>query len=145
METTDDGSTEKQPRGRPVGSSNKFSKQARAMAEATGELPHEFLLRIARGEPILHKSKNPVTGEFEDDYVIPRFEDRMDCAKAAAPYFAPKFATVEITQRVSDDELDKIIASLAAETGFSNSSSGEGQEKQGIRTAPGQRRRLNQV
>lgn len=132
MENTDGNtSTGKKKPGRPVGSTNKFSIKSRELAEATGILPHEFLLLVVRGEPIKHKVKNPVTGLFEEELIVPKWEDRLDCAKAAAPYYAPKFATVEVIQKVSDDELDAIIKSLAAEAGIGDGTGGEGQEDEG--------------
>ena len=39
-------------RGRPQGSLSKIAQEAREKAQATGLLPHEFLLSIARGEII---------------------------------------------------------------------------------------------
>lgn len=91
--------------GRKVGAVNKASSEARQHAQSTGELPHEFLLRVARGESI--------------DEHVPEFRDRVDAAKAAAPYFAPRLAAtaVELTQKsktaqeMTDDELEAIIAS----------------------------------
>jgi len=38
--------------GRKAGSVNKASAVAREEAAKTGELPHEFLLRVSRGEMI---------------------------------------------------------------------------------------------
>lgn len=111
--------------GRPIGSTNRLAMEAREKARATGELPHEFLLRIARGEVITRKILDPATGaqiEIVEDY---DFEARRDAAKAAAPYFAPKISTVEIIKGVQDDELDSIIAELAAQTGFSFGAGGE--------------------
>ena len=45
-------------------------------------LPHEFLLRVVRGEEI--------------DGYKPTFHDRMFAAKSAAPYFAPKLASIVV-------------------------------------------------
>lgn len=75
--------------GRKLGSLNKVSKRAREEAAATGELPHEFLLRIARGESI--------------DGHAPAFNERIDAAKAAAPYFAPRLATTSIDANVRSE------------------------------------------
>lgn len=44
-------------------------------------LPHEFLLAVTRGEMI-------------GDYV-PTFQELLEAAKAAAPFFAPKLSAVE--------------------------------------------------
>ncbi|WP_199235164.1 hypothetical protein [Azospirillum sp. TSA6c] len=65
--------------GRKVGAVQKVAREAREKAAASGMLPHEFLLAIMRDE---------VAGE------TPTFEQRLDAAKAAAPYYAPKLAAV---------------------------------------------------
>jgi hypothetical protein len=70
--------------GRPKGAVSKLSATAVAHAKATGELPHEFLLRVVRGECI------------DDQY--PTLGQRIAAAVSAAPYFAPKLAAIE--QRV---------------------------------------------
>ncbi|WP_139224878.1 hypothetical protein [Dokdonella immobilis] len=85
---------------------NKISKRAREAAAKTGELPHEFLLRIARGEKI---------GEHE-----PTFQERVDAAKAAAPYYAARLGAVDVNAKVrtaarslrelSDEELIHLAA-----------------------------------
>lgn len=72
--------------GRKLGGVNKMSKKAREEAAMTGELPHEYLLRISRGEEI--------------DGYKPTFTERMDAAKAAAPYFAPRLSTTDVNARV---------------------------------------------
>jgi hypothetical protein len=59
-----------------------LSQEAIEAATKTGELPHEFLLRVLRGEAI--------------DGEKPAFDKRIDAAKAAAPYFAPRLATATI-------------------------------------------------
>jgi hypothetical protein len=75
--------------GRKPGSVNKASMRAREEAAKTGELPHEFLLRISRGEEI-----NSHT---------PSFAERMDAAKAAAPYFAARLSTTVIDATVNGE------------------------------------------
>lgn len=80
--------------GRPVGAIQKWSRKAIIEAAATGELPHQFLLRVSRG------------GEV--DGREPTFEERLDAAKAAAPYFAPKLAQVE--QKIETTTIHKISA-----------------------------------
>lgn len=131
--------TKKNKGGRPLGAANRLAIEARERAQATGELPHEFLLRIARGEPIFRKvvALDGNTKEVQEEY---SFEDRKDAAKAAAPYFAPKISTVEVIRGVADDELDSIIAKLATETGLSAGLSGETEEDEG-QASPTPRRR----
>ena len=83
--------------GRPKGAISKMSAASRQAAAATGELPHEFLLRVMRGEPI-------------EDHT-PTFEERLDAAKAAAPFYAPRLATQQVKlsgqtlREASDEEL----------------------------------------
>lgn len=67
--------------GRPKGAVSKLSATAVAHAKSTGELPHEFLLRVVRGECI--------------DNLVPTLEQRISAAVSAAPYFAPKLAAIE--------------------------------------------------
>ena len=62
---------------------------------AAGELPHEFLLRITR--------EGQVDGEDVG------LDTRIECAKAAAPYFAPRLSSVELVKNVGDDALLAII------------------------------------
>ena len=67
--------------GRPKGAVAKMTASAVAHAKSTGELPHEFLLRVVRGETI--------------DEQIPSLEQRIAAAVSVAPYFAPKLAAIE--------------------------------------------------
>ena len=63
--------------GRKRGGVNSLSLEARKAAAKTGELPHELLLALARGQKsVLGKS--------------PTDEQRIDAMKAAAPYYAPR-------------------------------------------------------
>lgn len=114
-------------RGRPRGSLSKIAEEAREQAKATGLLPHEFLLSVARGEPVYKTIALPdgSTKRVQEDYGLPV---RLDAAKAAAPYYAPKISTVEVITGVPDAELDIIIAQLAAQAGLDTSASGEDSE-----------------
>jgi hypothetical protein len=101
----------RQGAGRKTGSVNRISQRARDEATKTGELPHEFLLRVSRGEKI---------GEHE-----PGFLERVDAAKAAAPYFAPRLSTTAIdanitnrnktAREMTDAELMAIVAGRPVE------------------------------
>ncbi len=68
--------------GRKVGSVNRMSAKARQEAAKLGELPHAFLARVARGEEI--------------DGHKPTFAERIDAAKAAAQYFAPRLTAAHV-------------------------------------------------
>lgn len=67
--------------GRKKGVPNTRTQERVAKAEASGLMPHEFLLSVARGEKI---------GTY-----TPTFAERIDAAKAAANYYAPKLSNVE--------------------------------------------------
>lgn len=68
--------------GRKKGGKNRLNMEARAEAQKDGGLlPHEFLLKVSRGEPI--------------DGHHPTFQERVEAAKAAAPYFQPKLAQIQ--------------------------------------------------
>ena len=64
--------------GRKKGSTNKMTRAAREVAAATGKLPHEILLEVARGGCLPGRKGKPTKGE------------QMEAAKAAAPYYAPR-------------------------------------------------------
>lgn len=117
--------------GRPPGSLGRFAKAAREAAAATGKLPHEILLDMARGEPISRKVFDEGTGTWVVRQEAVDMDMVLDAAKAGAPYFAPKIATVEVIQGVDNAALDAIIASAAAAAGVSVGSSGEGEETEG--------------
>ena len=67
--------------GRPKGAKTKASVEMIADAKAAGELPHEFLLRVARGEPI---------GDH-----LPTFDQRVKAAIAGARFYAPQLSSIE--------------------------------------------------
>ena len=118
--------------GRPKGSVQKLTTQAREQAKEMGLLPHEWLLKITRGEPIVQSrwvdvvdSKGKITGrEVITGLVYPDLQMRQDSAKAAAPYYAPRLATQVVTIRgredllnsFTDQQLDEAIIALEKET-----------------------------
>ena len=88
--------------GRKPGSRNKLTRAAVAAAAATGELPHEFLLRVSRGEPFVeaHCIKTKAEdGSVRDEWMgrtrRPTADERISAATSAAPYYAPKLASIE--------------------------------------------------
>lgn len=111
--------TGKRGPGRPLNSTNKLSRAAIAAASANGELPHMFLLRIMRGEVMSTDVMNPETGQLSKVYQVPDLPMRMDAAKAAAPYFAPKLQAVEFSASLADEELNQLLAIYGAQAGFS--------------------------
>lgn len=74
--------------GRPKGSVNRMATRAREEAAKAGMLPHELLLAISRGEAI--------------DGHVPSFAERVDAAKAAAPFYAPKLAAVDVNAQTEN-------------------------------------------
>ena len=111
--------------GRPVGAISTMTRAARESAKATGLLPHEWLLKVMRGEAIPHT----IATEVKDDdgkvigyteetrNVYPSMDMRQDAAKAAAPFYAPKLAAQVIdlsVNKMTDEELDEELTELAA-------------------------------
>jgi hypothetical protein len=100
--------------GRPKGAVTRVSLIARAEAKALGLLPHEWLLKIARGEPVeqtywkdvLDSRGNFKCKELVTEDIYPTIDMRADCAKAAAPYYAPRLATQVITVRTAEDKFN---------------------------------------
>lgn len=90
--------------GRPKGSLAKVTAKAREAAMETGLLPHEWLLKVSRGEPveqkrwkiIYDKQGNEKSRELITEEVYADFPTRLDAAKAAAPFYAPKLAVQQV-------------------------------------------------
>lgn len=98
--------------GRPKGTPhNALSAATRRAALESGLLPHEWLLLVARGEGIPHTLVKEITDEFGTiierkltEYLhYPTFTERTECAKAAAPFFAPKLATQLVSVKNNGD------------------------------------------
>ena len=98
-----------------------------ALAEqrkAAHELPHEWLFRLARGEGIKQKrlqtTFDPATGvelsrKWVEETYYASIDQRIDCAKAAAPYYAPRLATNTLQSPATDiDALRELFAGLAS-------------------------------
>lgn len=117
----------KRKAGRPEGALSKLSRDARERAMSTGMMPHEILLSIARGEIQTTQQLDKDSGEIQTTKVSVDMSMRVDAAKAAAPYYAPKLSTVELMKTGSDDELDSIIKELAAQAGVDLGAAGESQ------------------
>ena len=86
--------------GRKPGGVNRLTAESVARAKETGELPLDFLLRVMRGESIGKEA--------------PSLAQRIDAAKAAAPYTAPRLSAIELERSngqtasihsLSDEEL----------------------------------------
>lgn len=118
------------PKRKP--SSTAVARRAAAeTARATGQLPHEILLEIARGTPLIQSRMEwdegaQVFKAVAPVVLIPDLQMRMAAARDAAPYYAPKLSALEILQGMTDDQLDEALAVLAAEAGFGAAAAGEG-------------------
>lgn len=95
-------------------------------AASTGLMPHEILLRAARGEAftvrklIITKYKDgPNRGqeksrEWVEELYYPTFNEQIECARSAAPYFAPRLATQVVkTDENTSAALTGVLAELA--------------------------------
>lgn len=90
--------------GRPKGAVAKVTAKAREAAMETGLLPHEWLLKVSRGEGIEHKrwkiiydkNGNEKSRELITEEVYADFPTRLDAAKAAAPFYAPRLAVQQV-------------------------------------------------
>lgn len=94
----------------------------RIAAAESGLLPHEWLLKVSRGDGILHHRvviKYDRTGkEIErtvvEEVVYADFTTRVDAAKAAAPFFAPKLAVQTITPVSDMNALSELLKEVAS-------------------------------
>ena len=112
----------KQPgSGRPKGSLSKVTAKAKQAAMETGLLPHEWLLKVSRGEGITHKrwvikydaKGKELSRELVEEEVYTDFSTRLDAAKAASPFYAPKLATQTISVGTNSDAVSEALKSIA--------------------------------
>lgn len=107
--------------GRPKGALSKVTAKAKQAAMETGLLPHEWLLKVSRGEPIEHKrwvvkyDKNgkEVGRELVTEEVYADFPTRIDASKAAAPFYAPKLATQTVSVTNNTDAVADTLKEIA--------------------------------
>lgn len=116
--------------GRKPGPKKLVSELSQAEAKLAGILPHEWLLKVVRGDPIeqsytvdvIDKAGLVIGQEVKTRTIYPDIAMRHDAAKAAAPFYAPRLATQVITLRgredvlnqLTDDQLDAAIRDLEA-------------------------------
>lgn len=121
-------------RGRPTGSLSKrtFFMDNVRKHQQEGDLPHELLLKLARGVPLVRGYDADGNALTDDQgnvlYWHPNEEERRDAMKAAAPYFAPKLSTVEVIRGTSDEDLLQLISGAAAAAGLVLSPDGTPEE-----------------
>lgn len=76
---------------------NKYNAAIRRMARDSGQLPHEFLLQMSRGEPVETYTQSPEDPDvLIKRTVVPDLAMRVDAAKACANYFAPKLSIQQV-------------------------------------------------
>lgn len=108
--------------GRKKGSLQKVTLEAKLRAAEAGMLPHEWLLAVSRGDPVkqmVKKVEYDAKGrvkkeEWVEQEVYADFPMRVDCAKAAAPFYAPKLATQTVNlQGNATDRVAEALEQLA--------------------------------
>lgn len=107
--------------GRPKGALSKVTAKAKAAAMETGLLPHEWLLMVSRGEGIKHKRwvvkydtrGNEKSRELVEEEVYADFPTRLDAAKAAAPFYAPKLAVQTVSVTGNTDAVAQTLKDIA--------------------------------
>ena len=107
--------------GRPKGTLAKVTAKAREAAAETGLLPHEWLLKVSRGEGIKHKrwvvkydkQGKEVSRDLIEEEVYADFPTRIDAAKAAAPFYAPRLAVQTVSVSGNSDAVSETLKSIA--------------------------------
>lgn len=90
--------------GRPKGGKNKPNEtmvDAKESVIDTGLLPHEWLREVALGNGVEQKrwsikydlKGEEISRELITEIIYAQFTVRIDAAKAAAPYYAPRLAS----------------------------------------------------
>lgn len=107
--------------GRPKGALSKVTAKAKQAAMETGLLPHEWLLLVSRGEGIKHKrwvvkydtKGNEKSRELVEEEIYADFPTRIDAAKAAAPFYAPKLAVQTVSVAGNTDAVAQTLKDIA--------------------------------
>lgn len=107
--------------GRPKGRITSVSAKARQQASETGLLPHEWLLKVSRGEAIeqkrwkitYDKQGNEKSRELITEFHYPDFPTRIDAAKAASPYYAPRLAVQTVSVNGNSDAVAAVLKDIA--------------------------------
>lgn len=109
--------------GRPKGSLSSVTAKSKQAAMETGLLPHEWLLKVSRGEGIIHKrwkieyhKTGPKVGTEKsrtlvEEEIYADFTTRLDAAKAASGFYAPKLAVKVVNP---EGDVVSVAAQLAA-------------------------------
>lgn len=114
--------------GRKSGAKNALTLLSVQKAREEGILPHEWLLKVTRGEPIKHTVTNRETDKdgvekivHEEIDVYPDFETRVDAAKACCQFYAPRLSAIQVksinpkgvVSTVDEHDLNEMLEELA--------------------------------
>lgn len=107
--------------GRPKGALSKVTAKAKQAAMETGLLPHEWLLQVSRGEGIKHKrwvvkydkQGKEVSRDLVEEEIYADFPTRIDAAKAASPYYAPRLAVQTVSVTGNSDAVSETLKAIA--------------------------------
>ena len=107
--------------GRPKGALSKVTAKAKQAAMETGLLPHEWLLQVSRGEGIKHKrwvikydtKGNEKSRDLVEEEIYADFPTRIDAAKAASPYYAPRLAVQTVSVTGTSDTVSDTLKAIA--------------------------------
>jgi hypothetical protein len=107
--------------GRKKGTLAKVTAKAREAAMETGLLPHEWLLKVSRGEGIKHKrwvikydtKGKEVSRDLIEEEIYADFPTRIDAAKAASPFYAPKLAVQTVSLNGNSDAVAATLKAIA--------------------------------
>ncbi len=91
---------EKRPRGRPKGSRNKFSADARAVLAASGAEVAKTLCRIAVGRAVFCRDKDPDTGRRR--VLVPDMGDVLSAQALVISRLAPQLTAAEVTATIAE-------------------------------------------
>ena len=119
--------------GRRKGRKQTVSNQARKEAAAAGLLPHEWLLKVSRGEPIPHKQwkivydtkGNELSRELVEVEVYADFATRIDAAKAAAPYYAPRLSAQQMKLDQSSNASGVMLVPVMSQDDWAKAAAGQ--------------------
>ena len=107
--------------GRPKGALSKVTAKAKQAAMETGLLPHEWLLKVSRGDGITHKrwvvkydgKGKEVSRELVEEEIYADFSTRLNAAKAASPFYAPKLAVQTVSVTGNSDAVAATLKDIA--------------------------------
>jgi hypothetical protein len=81
-----------------------MTRAAREAAARTGKLPHEILLEVARGGCMPGRKQKPT------------YEQQLDAAKAAAPYYAPRLLGAVVKHNPDGNPWAEIVSMVSGKS-----------------------------